>query len=78
LILFATISLGLAVAQTGRSQSLPQGGLPVPPAAAVVAPIQAPFAAVAPPADPEVASLLSQQAEEASRAEQVGIGGDAQ
>ncbi len=31
LILFATIALGLAVAQTGRSQSFPQGGLPVPP-----------------------------------------------
>ena len=30
LILFATIALGLAVAQTGRSQGFPQGGLPVP------------------------------------------------
>ena len=30
LILFATISLGLAVAQTGRTQGFPQGGLPVP------------------------------------------------
>ena len=30
LILFATLSLGLAVAQTGRSQGFPQGGLPVP------------------------------------------------
>jgi hypothetical protein len=30
LILLATITLGLAVAQTGRSQGFPQGGLPVP------------------------------------------------
>ena len=45
-----------------------EGGLPAPPSGP--APVQASFAALAPPPDPNIASELTQTASEASRAEQ--------
>jgi hypothetical protein len=46
-----------------------EGGLPMPPAAAAGAPVQASFAPIAPPPDPNVSNELQQQAREADTAE---------
>jgi hypothetical protein len=47
-----------------------KGGLPAPPADAIAGTKQAPYAAAAPPADPDGAAQLDQQAEEGAKAEQ--------
>ena len=47
-----------------------QGGLPAPPAAAIQGTTQAPYAAAAPPADPNGAAQLDQQAQEGAQLEQ--------
>ena len=60
----ASIDQGL---QELQSQN---GGLPAPPPAAAGPPVQASFAPIAPPADPNVSSELQQQAREADLAEQ--------
>jgi hypothetical protein len=57
------IDQGLAEMQTAK-------GLPPIPASAKAAPVDAPFAAVAPPPDPNVAAQIVQQVQEADRAEQ--------
>jgi hypothetical protein len=47
-----------------------QGGLPAPPAEAISGTKQAPYAAAAPPADPDGASQLDQTAQEGAQTEQ--------
>jgi hypothetical protein len=47
-----------------------EGGLPTPPPAAAGPPVQASFAPIAPPPDPNVSNELQQQAREADTAEQ--------
>lgn len=47
-----------------------QGGLPAPPAAAIQGTTQAPYAAAAPPADPNGAAELDQQAQQGAQLEQ--------
>ncbi|MGA7523979.1 MAG: hypothetical protein WBW84_16120 [Acidobacteriaceae bacterium] len=47
-----------------------QGGLPAPPAAAIQGTTQAPYAAAAPPADPNGAAELDQQAQQGAELEQ--------
>jgi|GEM_PF-509733 len=59
----ATIDRGLQDLQTH------QGGLPVPPANAATAPVQASFAPIAPPPDANASSELQQQAQEADAAD---------
>lgn len=59
----ATIDRGLQDLQSH------QGGLPVPPANAAVAPVQASFAPIAPPPDANASSELQQQAREADAAD---------
>jgi hypothetical protein len=66
----ATLDQGLAELQAKAGQ----GGLPALPAAARAAPVQAPFAAAAPPPDQNAATQISQQAQEGERAEQQAIG----
>jgi hypothetical protein len=62
----ATLDQGL-----GELQAHPgQGGLPKPPAAALQATVTAPYAASAPPIDTNAAAELTQQAQQASQAEQ--------
>jgi hypothetical protein len=51
-----------------------QEGLPAPPSSALGAPTQASFFSAAPPPDPNIASELSQQAQEANQAEQEVVG----
>ncbi len=51
-----------------------QGGLPALPASAASAPVQAPFAAQAPPPDANVAAELRQEADQANRTEQQVVG----
>jgi hypothetical protein len=46
-----------------------EGGLPAPPPSAAAPPVQASFAPIAPPADPNVSNELQQQAREADTAE---------
>ncbi len=61
-----TIDQGL-----GEIQSNPgQGGLPALPVSAKAAPVVAPFAAIAPPPDPNVAAEINQQVQEADKVEQ--------
>ena len=60
-----TLDQGLADLQTRQGQ----GGIPMPPAAAQGAPVEAPYAAAAPPPDPSAASDVSQQAQQATQAE---------
>lgn len=60
-----TLDQGLADLQTRQGQ----GGIPAPPTAAQAAPVEAPYAAAAPPPDPNVASEVSQQAQAATQAE---------
>jgi hypothetical protein len=60
-----SVGKGMSELQTHAGQ----GGLPALPAAAAAAPAAAPFADVAPPPDPNVASTLSQQVQEADRVE---------
>jgi hypothetical protein len=60
----ATIDQGLQTLQNH------QGGLPTPPASATGAPVQASFAPIAPPADPNASSELQQQAQQGDAAEQ--------
>ena len=60
-----TLDQGLADLQAKQGQ----GGLPAEPAAAARPTVQAPYAAAAPPPDPNVASEVSQQAESAAQAE---------
>ena len=60
-----TLDQGLAELQSKQGQ----GGLPAEPPAAQGAGTQAPYAAAAPPPDPNIASEVSQQAASASQAE---------
>jgi len=60
-----TLDQGLADLQTRQGQ----GGIPAPPAAAQLPPVEAPYAAAAPPPDPNIAGEVSQQAESAAQAE---------
>jgi len=60
-----TLDQGLADLHSRQGQ----GGIPAPPAAAQRPPVDAPYAAAAPPPDPNVAGELSQQAESATQAE---------
>ena len=59
----ATIDQGLGVLQKG------QGGIPAPPAAAQAQPVEAAYAAAAPPPDANVATELTQQAQASTQAE---------
>jgi hypothetical protein len=68
----ASIDQGLADLQAH------EGGLPAPPPSASAPPVQAPFAAVAPPADPNVSSELQQQAQAGDAADQEVAGEVAQ
>jgi hypothetical protein len=61
-----TIDQGMADLQAKGGQ----GGLPAVPASAKAAPVQAQFAAIAPPPDPNGAQEVAQQAAEADKAEQ--------
>jgi len=61
-----TIDQGLAELQTHPAQS----GLPAPPPAAAAPPVQAEFAAVAPPVDTNVSTELTQEAHNADQIEQ--------
>jgi hypothetical protein len=61
-----TIDTGL-----GEIQAHPgQGGLPALPVAAKAAPVVAPFAAIAPPPEPDAAAEINQQVQEADKVEQ--------
>jgi hypothetical protein len=60
----ASIDQGLQDLQTH------QGGLPAPPLVAAARPVESAFAPIAPPPDPNAASELQQQAQEAYKAEQ--------
>jgi hypothetical protein len=60
----ATIDKGLQTLQDH------QGGLPTPPASATGAPVQASFATIAPPPDPNASSELQQEAQQGDAAEQ--------
>jgi hypothetical protein len=61
-----TIDQGLAELQSKQGRS----GLPALPSAAVAPPVETSFAATAPPPDPQIATELRQQAQEADRTEQ--------
>jgi hypothetical protein len=61
-----TIDQGLGDLQTRQGQ----GGLPAAPIAARSLPVQTSFAAIAPPPDPNAATQINQQSQEAERAEQ--------
>ena len=60
-----TLDQGLADLQSRQGQ----GGIPAEPVAAQRAPVVAPYAAAAPPPDPNIASEVSQQAQSAAQAE---------
>jgi hypothetical protein len=62
-----TIDQGLGEMQTAK-------GLPPIPQSAKAMPIAAPFAAIAPPPDPNAATQIAQQAQEADKAEQDVVG----
>jgi len=59
----ATIDQGLGELQKH------QGGIPAPPPAAQAQPVQAPYAAAAPPPDPNVATEVTQQVQASTQAE---------
>jgi hypothetical protein len=59
----ATLDQGLGVLQKG------QGGIPAPPPADQAQPVEAAYAAAAPPPDPNVATELTQQAQASTQAE---------
>ena len=61
-----TISSGMGDLQAKQST----GGLPAIPASAKAAPVKADFAAVAPPPDPNAATQINQQLQEADKVEQ--------
>jgi hypothetical protein len=61
-----TIDQGLVELQSKQGKS----GLPALPAAAVAPPVETRFAATAPPPDPQIATELRQQAQEADKTEQ--------
>ena len=60
-----TLDQGLADLQARQGQ----GGIPAEPPAAARPPVDAPYAAAAPPPDPNIASEVSQQAQSADQAE---------
>ncbi|HEY6392519.1 MAG TPA: hypothetical protein VIX89_14650 [Bryobacteraceae bacterium] len=62
----ATIDQGLGELQSHPAQS----GLPAPPPSATAPPVQAAFAALAPPVDPNVSTELNQEAHNADQVEQ--------
>jgi hypothetical protein len=61
-----TIDQGMSELQTKQGK----GGLPALPASATAPPVKAPFAAEAPGPDPEAATQIAQQSQEADKAEQ--------
>jgi hypothetical protein len=61
-----TIDKGMGELQTKQGK----GGLPAAPPSAQAAPVQAQFAAVAPPPDPDAAAQIQQQTQQADQAEQ--------
>jgi hypothetical protein len=61
-----TIDQGMSELQTKQGK----GGLPTLPASAAAPPVKAPFAAEAPGPDPDAATQISQQSQEADKAEQ--------
>ncbi len=65
-----TIDSGLGDLQTNAGK----GGLPAVPVAAKAAPTPAPFAALAPPPDPNAAQVIAQEAQDADKAEQEASG----
>jgi hypothetical protein len=62
----ATIDQGMQQLQSSQGQ----GGLPALPASANTPPVQAPFAAAVPPADPNAVNAINQQAQAANQVEQ--------
>jgi hypothetical protein len=67
----ATIDQGLGELHKNQGQ----GGLPPLPASAAAAPTQAPYAAVAPPPDPNEAADVNKHVQEATQAEQDALAG---
>jgi hypothetical protein len=65
-----TLDAGMADLQAHKGS-----GLPAPPPSAATAPVAAKFAEIAPPPDPAAAQEITQQYQEADKAEQDAFGG---